>query len=42
MAIVYYDGSELYCEEIEISVEGLIADGYRIVPFNEIERIVAD
>lgn len=42
MTIIYYDGSKLHCEEIEIGMDGLIVDGYRLVPLGEIVRIVAD
>lgn len=46
MIIIFYDGSRLECNEIEIAGEGLtgmtlIADGYRIVPIVEVLRIVS-
>lgn len=42
MVIIFYDGSRLECEEIEVSGDGinLIADGYRIVPLIEVLRII--
>jgi len=43
MIIVYYDGSTLECETIEMCNDGknLIVDDYRIVPLIEIVRIIA-
>lgn len=40
MRIIMYDGSYLDCNEIEFGADGLIADGYRIVPYLEVLRIV--
>lgn len=42
MTIIYYDGSKLECNEIEISTDGknIIVDGYRIVPLLEVLRII--
>lgn len=42
MIIVYYDGSTLECNTIEIADDGktLIADECRIVPVTEVLRIV--
>ena len=39
MAIVFYDGSTLTCSEIEVGANGLIADGYRLIPLYEVLRI---
>lgn len=39
MTIIYNDGSTLECSEIEISYDVLIADGYREVPIEDIEKI---
>lgn len=41
MIIYFYDGGTLECEEIEIGIDGLIADGCRIIPLLEILRIVS-
>ena len=43
MIIVYYDGSTLECEAIEMCNDGknLIVDDYRIVPLLEVVRIVS-
>lgn len=42
MTIIYYDGSKLECNKIEISTDGksIIADGYRIIPLLEVLRII--
>lgn len=42
MKIIFYDGSTMTCSEIEISNDGLIIDGCRLVPFYEILRIVEE
>jgi hypothetical protein len=39
MKIYFYDGGVLSCSEIEFGADGLIADGYRLIPLNEITRI---
>lgn len=43
MKIIFYDGSALECNSIEISGDGknLIADEYRVVPLIEVLRIIA-
>lgn len=41
MTIIFYDGSTLTCSEIEVGADGLIADGYRLIPAYEILRITA-
>ena len=41
MIIIFYDGSVLECNEIEIGADGFIADGYRLIPFYEVLRIIA-
>ncbi len=44
MRIIYYDGSKLDCESIEVVDDGktLIADDIYIVPIAEVQRIVSD
>lgn len=41
MIITYYDGSTLTCNEITFDGDGrnLIADGCRIVPLQDVQRI---
>lgn len=39
MKIIFIDESELTCNEITFSGNDLIADGYRIIPIDEIEKI---
>ena len=41
MIIYFYDGGTMYCEEIEIGMDGFIVDGCRLVPFLEVLRIVS-
>lgn len=40
MTIIMFDGSKLFCSEIELGADCLICDGFRIVPFAEVIRIV--
>ena len=43
MRIYFDDGGKLDCVELEVTMDGyLIADEYRIVPIEEIVRIVDD
>ena len=39
MRIIFYDGSELTCNTIEIYGSDLYCDEYRIVPMCDVERI---
>lgn len=39
MTIIFYDGSTLTCGEIEVCMDGLLADGYRLIPDREVLRI---
>ena len=41
MIIIFYDGSTLECSEIEFGIDGLIADGYRLIPLIEVLRVKA-
>ena len=41
MTIIFYDGSRLGCNEIEFGIDGLIVDGYRVVPLNHVLKIVS-
>lgn len=40
MTVIYTDGSRLECSEIEINGDKIICDEYRIVPINEVEKII--
>lgn len=42
MTIIFNDGSTLTCEEIEIDGFTIIADSYREVPTDDIEKIISD
>ncbi len=42
MTVIFYDGSTLECSEIEFGTNGIICDGYRVVPLVEVLRIVAN
>ena len=42
MKVVFYDGSTAECNEIEIGADGFILDGYRLVPFYCVLRILAN
>ena len=41
MIVYLYDGDFMFCDKLEVGRDGLIADGYRFVPLNEIVRIVS-
>lgn len=40
MKIIFFDGSTMDASEIEFGCDGLIIDGYRVVPIIEVLRIV--
>lgn len=40
MKVIFYDGSSEMCESIEVGKDGFILDGYRVVPFLCVLRIV--
>ena len=43
MTIIFYDGSVLHCDCVEIanlSPDKLIVDGYKVIPAIEVQRIV--
>ena len=40
MTVIYTDGSILECSEIEIYGNEIVCDEYRIVPINEVEKII--
>ena len=43
MTIIFYDGSVLHCDCVEISnahPDKLIVDGYKVIPTIDIQRIV--
>lgn len=42
MKLIYFDGSELSCETIEVIGNDFYCDDYRIVPISDIERIEED
>lgn len=41
MTIYFTDGSTMTCDEIEIGFDGLIVDGYRLVPTAGVLRITS-
>ena len=41
MTIYFTDGSIMTCNEIEVGFDGLIVDGYRLVPTADVLRITA-
>lgn len=41
MKIYLYDGSVITCNVIEFSYKGLIIDEYRLIPSEDVVRIVA-